>query len=297
MSISQGGSGQVVENAPGDGDQQARTSVVREDNFAIRARNDGFKQLLFNLSASAAQKKITIAAGANTDDIVITLPSSSTTLGAPIIPSSSIYLFDEFITGIPNADLGWGTAGNAGYTATNVTAQHPGVATVHTSSSTTGAGIFYLDTLILLGGGQITAEWLVRVSALSSVAQTYTARLGFGDTFDGTDYTNGAYLEYTDGTNDGNWVSKTANNGTRTSTNLSVGPTTTDWQKIKLVVAAAGASVEVQIDRVSVGTNTTNIPTAASRWVGPQMSILKSAGSTQRNLYADYFYYTQALTR
>lgn len=299
MSITKDGNNTLVETPGSSADLSGRSSTVRADAFAIRDRFDSLKQMQFDPSAQAAQTVVTFKSGASTSNITLTLPTMDTTLGSPIIPASTMYLFDDFISAVPNSTLGWGTAGSAGITAPSgiLSQQHCGISVVHTSTSPTGAGIFYIDTMILLGGGVITAELLVRLSALSTVDQSYNCRIGFGNTFDGTDYTNGVYLEHTDSLNSGNWVFKSANNGTRTNSNTSVAPTTTDWQKVNFVIAAGGGSAEVFLDGVSAGVISTNIPTTSNRFVGPQMSILKSLGSTQRNLYMDYFYYTQAVTR
>lgn len=72
--------GVVTEIAPTDNDQAVKTGVGRADQFAICDRFDRFKQLKFNVSGQSPGKSVTIAAGANTDDIILTLPTTSGTL-------------------------------------------------------------------------------------------------------------------------------------------------------------------------------------------------------------------------
>ena len=55
-------------------------------------------------------------------------------------------------------------------------------------------------------------------------------------------------------------------------------------------------SVEYFINDVSVGTNTTNIPTTTGRECGVVLSILKSAGTTSRTLSVDWTWVHIGLT-
>lgn len=214
----------------------------------------------------------------------------------PLPPiATRLTLRDDFVTGTSNSALGWGIAGNGAYTQSQVDGNHPGVVQVNTGGSSTGAGVYYIDAVMQLGGGAVTTNQLIKLSALSSGTQTYTVRIGFGDTLDGSDFNNGCYFEYTDGTNSGNWVLKTANNGTRTSTNSSIAATGATWIKLSVVVNAAATSVGFYVDGVLAGTNTTNIP-GSPRFVGYTWHIKKSVGTTQRFLYTDYFDLDQTFT-
>lgn len=72
--------GVVTETPPTDADQAGRSGTGRADQFAICDRFDRFKQLRFDVSAQSPGKTVTIAAGANSSDIVLTLPTTSGTL-------------------------------------------------------------------------------------------------------------------------------------------------------------------------------------------------------------------------
>lgn len=61
-------------------DQFDATGVIRGDEFAICDSVDRLKQIQFNTNAQASNTKVTFASGANSADIVLTLPATSGTL-------------------------------------------------------------------------------------------------------------------------------------------------------------------------------------------------------------------------
>ena len=65
------------------------------------------------------------------------------------------------------------------------------------------------------------------------------------------------------------------------------------WVKLKIVVNAGGTSAEFFVNGTSVGTQSTNLPTGD---ISPALGIVKTAGTTERVLYADAFRLQQVLT-
>jgi hypothetical protein len=168
------------------------------------------------------------------------------------------------------------------------TALRPGIAEANTGTTSSGqAGIYVGDSLyseFLFGGGVYTIEADIYITTLSDGTDTYTLRFGFGDSMVGAP-TDGAYFLYTNaggGSPTPNWYRNTVSNTTLTSTDTGVAVVAGAWIRLKAVVNAAGTSVEYFINGVSVGTNTTNIPTGTGRETGAIYSIVKSAGTTAR---------------
>ena len=171
-----------------------------------------------------------------------------------------------------------------------------GSATCHWGTS--GATIWVgTDTgAFLFGGGAWVNEIAVYVEDLSTAGEEYDLRPGFVDTLTG-DNTDGAYFEY-DRNTSANWSIVTASNGVRTRSDSGVAVAADTWVTLRIEVNAAGTSVAYFIG----GTQTSNsplvatIPTGAGRQFGSGITLVKSAGSTSRAIYADYVMVTNALT-
>jgi hypothetical protein len=221
-------------------------------------------------------------------------------------PNSRIFLSDDFIaatvglTGAQlNSELIWNNS--AIVMATNpsavVTAANPGVLSNLAIPNGFSNYAFLssaqsLIPTIVFGGGVITLNWVFNPAILSAASPRYILRLGFGSTA-GADQVNGAYFEYSDNINSGNWVLKTAAASSRTTTNTAT-PVTTGFKNFQITVNAAGTSCEFFIDGVSQGTIAATMPTAA---VMPFFDGLCTVGTVAANsLIADTFYMTKILT-
>jgi hypothetical protein len=177
---------------------------------------------------------------------------------------------------------------------------HTGVADFQTGTTTTGA-MSYLaqdsaatNGTVRLGGGAIVAKWAVQIPTLSDGTNTYIARVGFqkGPNI----VTSKLTVEY-DQTNDTHWRVCATNNGTGpTCGNTSNTVTAGQWDTIEMDVNAAGTSVAVLINGSAVTGSpfSTNLPTVVG--VAPSVEIIKSAGTTSRSLYIDYYIFFQAMT-
>lgn len=202
-------------------------------------------------------------------------------------------VFDDWL-GSFEGSLGWSRvqvgAGASVFTRLGEE-EHPGICLFRTGTDTNGrAGIIQFDECILLGGGTYTVEWLVSIEDLSTAVDEYALRFGLGDTTGGADFGNGVYFEY-DRTVNTNWLIKTAQAATRTTTDSMVAVAADQWDRFTIEINADATSVEYFINGTSVGTITTNIPNggAATDGVGPDLMLVKSAGTNGRQIYADYF--------
>lgn len=209
--------------------------------------------------------------------------------------------WEDFYQGnYPNGWFSGLTENNStGFITTQATDQNAaGVAVFTTSTSAAGrAGLVsYVTNCLRLGGGEAIFETRVRLGNLSDGSQSFTVRFGFMDDVGG-DAPDGVFFRYSHGTNSGNWQGVSRNNNSESVVNSSVAPVTSGWQKMRIVVNAAGTSVEFFINETSIGTITSNIPTASGRETALGASIIKSAGTTARTLLMDYLAWQITLNR
>ncbi len=227
-------------------------------------------------------------------------------------PSTTVFVKDDFIGGsnfdyavgeVLYSELNWlDTLFTLNGASTD--SAHPGVLS---SVAIVTVGNFFLGhtyvggmssiltQLWILGGGQLTIDWVFKINTLSAVGSRYVLRLGMGVGKAATDQTDGVYFEYSDNINSGNWNYKTANASTRTTTNSSTA-VTTGWHHAQFVVNAAASSISFTMDGVSLGAAiTTNIPTAS---IVPfvQMGYVSGSATTVDSVAVDLFYATQTLT-
>lgn len=189
---------------------------------------------------------------------------------------------DHFITSALTSSYGWTTSASGGTAAILVsnTAQedgHPGIINIASGTTATGRAALTLgpDTF-KFGSGIWTLKVRFKLDTISDGTETYVNRIGFGDT-PTADNADGAYFE----TSNTNWFRCTAAASSRTKTDTGVA-CSAGWHNGKIVVTPT--AVTYYMDGVSLGTNTTNIPTNA---VGLVFGIFKSVGTTSRFLYID----------
>lgn len=208
-------------------------------------------------------------------------------------PRAGFVLHEDWVSATFAGRLNWGRA-IVGTGTNAITSDaflgHPGVVYLSTGTDTTGrACLITLDDCIILGDGQYQIEWLIRIEDLSTVAEEYILRVGFGDSTGAADWGYGVYFEY-DRATSVNWLIKTADNSTRTSTTTSTAVAEDAWIRLTININAAATLCTYYVNGVSVGTINTNIPDGGTGadGIGPDIGIVKSAGSTSRTIYADY---------
>lgn len=176
-----------------------------------------------------------------------------------------------------------------------VDGNHPGIAEFDTGTATTGQASIHKGTrTIRLGGGKKVIEMLVRLEDLSSGASEYDVYLGLSNRKD----TSNNFVGFVyDRNTSVNWLFRTVDNGTPTTTDTGIAVTADAWIKLRIEINADATSIDYFVDGASGGAaHTTNIPTAAGREVGPRMTIIKSASTNNRFLYVDYYGYEEEFT-
>lgn len=213
-------------------------------------------------------------------------------IAAPLGPRSQFYLFADFMT-TTNMGLFSGQQSGAGAAANNTPnalSGNPGLVGIVTGTSGVGsAGIVCgnPNTQILFGGGVWSCEWLVNLSALSDGTDTYSPYIGFVDA-NNAEAVDGAYFGYVRSIDATNWPMCTSSNSSRTRTASSTPVVAGAWVKLRVVVNAAGTSVEFFVNDVSIGTVSATIPTGAGRGTAFGLWMTQLAGTASRTMTVDY---------
>lgn len=257
-------------------------------------------------SSTSALSKLPVGADGKVLTVSSGLPSWQTAVGPGTINPLNYSYFEEFIHtalsfGIMgNNSVGGGSTGSGALAAPIVgTATNPGLVTVPTGTTSTGAtevatcyssgstaGVGFL-----FGAGSYTLEWVMQIPTLSTGTQRFTITMGFKNTgvTTGT-LTNGAWFQYVDNVNSGAWQVICRQSSTST-TNNTASTVDTNFHHYKIAVNAAATSVSFYIDGAEVTNSpiTTNIPSTTGQEVGAIFSIIKSVGSTSRSFTMDWY--------
>lgn len=221
---------------------------------------------------------------------------------------ANVFIQDDFISLAATGCLGWtNSTSGTGRVQQNVSglATNPGIWSMDNNGGTGAASIQLSTSGLLFGNGRFVMNWIIALSALSTLADTYVFRCGFGDQNLGTDFQDGAYFQYTNdgsgtGENSANWAIKTASNNSRTfqASNVAVTASTTTFTRLSIDVNAAASSVGFYINgtQVNVSPLTTNIPTGTGRETGPRINFSKTSGTGTTVVAIDYFSLWNQLT-
>jgi hypothetical protein len=230
-------------------------------------------------------------------------------------PRAFIDLIDNFALGGSGVgavgSLPWRVAssGSGFGRATGQDANHPFGIQLNTFTSATANSLLALSLAstaydcIFASGGQIINEWIIRIGNLSTVSEEYKLRVGMFDRANDTDTaeaSNGIYFLY-DRLTSVNWQIITGKAGTRTTTDSGIAVAAGAFLTLRSVTNAAGTSVTFYISTnggafATAGTISTNIPNTSSNKFTPAINLVKSAGTTQRNLEIFYFRLRQDFT-
>lgn len=229
---------------------------------------------------------------------------------------SFLHLIDNFIMvgGGSNliGQLGWRTVfTGGGVGAASVgDANHPFGVLFNTGSSATGAVIMALSIAstayasMFAGGGEIVNGWTFNLSNLSTVGEEYKFRVGLMTRVSDTDNTEaaaGIYFLYDRLVNGANWQLVTGKGGVRTTVDSGVPVQAAAFTMLRSITNADGSQVTFQIATAggvltTIGTISTNIPNTSANKFTPILQIVKTAGTTQRNVEVFYFRLRQSFT-
>jgi hypothetical protein len=174
----------------------------------------------------------------------------------------------------------------------NATENAIGVVDVETGTTTTGRTSIHkgLAAGVTFGiGNEMKLRMRIALQALSDGTETYTAYFGFGHTITSGDMSVGLYFRYTHSVNSGKIEAVIADASSRTSADTGITPVAGVYNIFDIRINAAGTSATFYIDAVLVATLTgANLPDAGDT-TGMIMKIEKSAGTTSRSIYMDWY--------
>jgi len=176
---------------------------------------------------------------------------------------------------------------------------HPGVFSLSTDASASATGYMRVGNssgTMMIGGGLIVYEQVVRIPNLSDGTQTFTAHFGFSEGSYGASFSGNHHIKFIHDNTSANWQTTVKNNNTQTLTASSTA-VTTGWTKLRIVVNATASSVSFFVNGTELSSSpmTMNIPdNTDAMTIG--WGITKSAGTTARIIDTDYVSFYQKLT-
>lgn len=191
--------------------------------------------------------------------------------------------------------LGYQSSDSGYFTYTQETG-HPGIMKVLTGGASSGRSGWRTSSQPFgFGSKAATLKALVRLPALSTDSEAYTAMVGFLISASG-EAQHLLMLRYTHNVAGGNWELAARQAWSESAVNTTVPAVANTWQLVEIAVSADGSQAIARINGVQVGTIATNLPSGGSnQFVGAGFGIWKSAGSADRSLDLDYFYVSQDL--
>jgi hypothetical protein len=193
------------------------------------------------------------------------------------------------------------TDGVTGSLTAALSAAHPGgVNTLSTGIATNGFSSihFFGNTAngqgAVVGTNPIVAEVGFNIATLADGTDDYEVGVGFSDSTDIRATVDSIRIYYDRDTNT-DWLLQTCNDSTCTNTDSNV-PVATGNKRLTITINAAGTSVEFFLDGVSMGVQTTNIPSGTGDGMGLVIGIDKEAGTNARSVDSNFFSFAQYLT-
>lgn len=176
-------------------------------------------------------------------------------------------------------------------TAVNVTG-HPGVAVLRAGTTTSGhAQIRGANNSFDVGAGRLRMGGYVQVPTLSDGTNRFYAGVGF-KSFDGVWGTlatgNIIAFRYADHLNSAKWQAGCSDGSSSSTADTGITVNAGQWYWLEVDVAADGSEANFYVDGVLCATLNTNMPTGAVNHHAA--GILKTLGTTSRDVYLDYYY-------
>jgi SO2946-like, C-terminal domain len=160
----------------------------------------------------------------------------------------------------------------------------PGLLEWSTGTSATGSGSMTTgnpNALMLGNFWYWKYDMIFRILTLSSAGMAYTLRIGFIDSIT-AESTDGVFLRYTHAANSGKFqaVSRSNNVEAGSASDTGITAEVNNYHRFTVNVFPAGNLADFYIDGTLIGSQSTNIPTAATRGVGAGFMFIKTAGIT-----------------
>lgn len=208
-------------------------------------------------------------------------------------PHREVEFFEHFIIGTAGVAV---ATGNGGTFTINSSLNFdrggaPGWGVLSTNANAGGrcAIATFTASPIRLGAWAWTNECRVRIPTLSDTNDSFLVVVGFNDSATGNGVDTVAF-RYTHTNSGGRWECITRNNSNETVFDSGVVVAADTDYRLWIELNAAATQALFYIDGVLVATATTNIPTDSSRQTALGYAIVKTGGSSNRDLLIDYIY-------
>lgn len=166
-----------------------------------------------------------------------------------------------------------------------------GILHLKTGTTATGEARAYKGPVNLQAGDGLTEfEASAVLDALSDGTNRFEINIGFASAKYGTSPRRGIGFYYRDDVNGGKWlcsVEDTTSGKTEVDSGITVVAGT--WYNLEARINAGGTSVAFYIDDALVATITTDIPTGTTKLFANWIDIIKSLGTSAKDLFIDYF--------
>lgn len=210
--------------------------------------------------------------------------------GAPAIQTTEryAYIYDDFLGGLSMT----GVTANGGSTSyvtfpSALGGNNAGYYQVRSGTSTNGFASALLggvnEFAIQLPTGLMYWETVLRGDQIGSVGDQLNLYFGVHNGASGS-LNDGIYFSYVYATDTTHWIINTKNSGTATSTVTSVVADPSTFTKLAFLYNSTGPTCTFYINGSSVGTITTNFPTAS---IGSNWIIQKVSGTTNVGWFID----------
>ena len=175
---------------------------------------------------------------------------------------------------------------------TTTVASHPGIWELATGTDTTGhARLLTQPDSLIFGNGRLRfGAWVRSPGNLSDATNRYEIYAGIFDTTTPASAQEGIFIHYRDNINSGKWEADVENGGSGTVADTGITFAVNTWYYLEMEINAAGDNVKFYIDgalKVTTASGPADNGTAEAR-----IGILKSAGTTSRNVDVDAAYLT-----
>lgn len=194
-------------------------------------------------------------------------------------------LEDDFV-GAPNFNSYVFSGGTVTYPS-NTDDGAIGVVELSASANSSGCAVRSLLDAIQIGRGKIEYAARVKFPILSASGDTYNVMLGLFDADTNSIVFDGAYFFYDQGFTSPNWVCKTVNNFTATSTVTGIAVPAGVWVDLAIEINAAGTEAKFYIDGTLVATMD-GLPTGANRRSAVGARFARFAATAARSMIMDY---------
>lgn len=216
-------------------------------------------------------------------------------------PNNTLWMFEHFLSHLASTTIFSEVFSSVSSTSgTGNDKDHPGVYSISTGASSTATGYLRVGNssgTVMIGGGTLIYEQLIRIPNLSDGSQTFTAQFGFFEPPYGAGTGGNHHVKFIHDNTSGNWQTSIKNGGVMTTTASSTA-VSTGWQKIRIVINADRTSVSFFVNGTELSSSPmtgSNIPDNTDA-MSFGWGITKSVGTTARTIDTDYVFVWQKLT-